>query len=604
VEQTQGCLARFISKWEDNLTLRRYRPSLSRIADRGTIATAALICLAAGILPLVVAAVLSFSSLDSRGAFHLGSLEGYHALVRGGRLAELRKLLIRSGIVSLMTMLIAVPAAYWIARLKRKGLQTNILAILLATWLVSDMLRAFGWQLLLSPNGFLSASLNFILRLDYYPSLRYGFFAMILGLVSSMLPAGILTVLAAVPDLNRSEWLAASEIGRPRNIFSLMALGRARPGIVLGLCVVFILSCFASAEARFLDGPTQTSIQTIASSLADDGVPSLLALGTSSVVFAFVCCFATARVYSVSDHAISWRRDRKGDIDVHAPLEVKSADWMTLRRLTGALLDAAALYAPPFAGVLSLLLCCCPLLAVSVEAFRQPSRTGMRWTLENFRLMLSSDQLLEAIRNSAAEAIIVAIVTASIAFLLSLVIWDSAWRKWILVLLIALAVLPGDVYAISLFQVLKTFGRAEGGLYLVVLAHVIWAVPLATGSLILANRQLAVHSLEAALEYGNTPIAVIFRFVGRINLSKIVGVALLAATLSLNEYVRASYLGASLVTISNEVHGRLTAGLLPQNRGVFAAEFLLLILSPTVALSLAFVRFARLSTGANRRAQS
>ena len=126
---------------------------------------------------------------------------------------------------------------------------------------------------------------------------------------------------------------------------------------------------------------------------------------------------------------------------------------------------------------------------------------------------------------------------------------------------------------------LRVFGRAEGGWGLVILAHVLWAVPFATGTLILANRRLGEHALQAALEYGNGPIEVIIRFVGRINLGRMAGVAVLAGTLSLNEYVRSSYLGASLVTVSNEVHGRLTSGLLPENRGVFAAEFLIVSLS-------------------------
>ena len=125
---------------------------------------------------------------------------------------------------------------------------------------------------------------------------------------------------------------------------------------------------------------------------------------------------------------------------------------------------------------------------------------------------------------------------------------------------------------------------------MVVLAHALWAVPFATGTLILANRQLGEHALQAALEYGNGPLEVIVRFVGRINIARIAGVAVLAGTLSLNEYVRSSYLGASLVTVSNEVHGRLTSGLLPENRGVFAAEFLIVSISMiALAMTVALV---------------
>src|SRR5258708_4551787 len=112
----------------------RHRPSLSRIADRRTIVTALAFCLAAGILPLLCGVVLSLCSVDSNGAFHFASLDGYRALVGGGRLGEFRKILSRSAVVTLVTMLIAVPAAFGVARIRQKRLQTAILVTLVAPW--------------------------------------------------------------------------------------------------------------------------------------------------------------------------------------------------------------------------------------------------------------------------------------------------------------------------------------------------------------------------------------------------------------------------------------------------------------------------------------
>lgn len=145
--------------------------------------------------------------------------------------------------------------------------------------------------------------------------------------------------------------------------------------------------------------------------------------------------------------------------------------------------------------------------------------------------------------------------------------------------------------AISLVQLLKVFGNSEGGWSLVIVAHALWAIPFATGTLVLANRHLSENVLLAGLEYSGGPLGVVFRVIGRINFSRIAGVALLAGTISLNEYVRSSYLGGRLLTIGNEVHGRLTAGLLPHNRGVFAAEFVVFVISiATVIVTLAIVR--------------
>jgi ABC-type spermidine/putrescine transport system permease subunit II len=576
--------------------LRRNRTSLNRIADRRIILTTVGFCVAAGVLPLVVAVILSFCSVDPKGSFHFGSLEGYRALLGGGRIEEFRKVLFRAVIVTIMTMLISVPTAYWVARIRRAGIQTITLALIVTPWFVSDMLRAFGWQLLLSPSGPVSAAWIFVTSLGPPEGLRYNFSAVVVGLMSSMLPAAVLSVLAAVPNTHRTEWLAAAEFGRSRHVFSLMALGRARPGILLGACVVFVLSCFASSEARFLDGPTQTSVQTVAASLVNDGVPALLAFGTVLVTFAFCSCLGAATVYLILARPLRSRYPRDRFPITSIPVSLEPPSRHTLQAVVTGALDAAARYIPPFAGLITIALCCSPLLAVAAEAFRQPSPSGMRWTLQNFQLMVSSDQLVDALVNSAGIAALVSFVAAIIGFVLSLVIWDRTLQGWVVLLLASLVLLPGDSYAISLVQILKVFGRAEGGWPLVVLAHVLWAIPFATGTLVLANRHLGEHVLEAALEYGNGPLEVIVRIIGAINLWRIAGVALLAGTLSLNEYVRSSYLGAALLTVSNEVHGRLTTGLLPQNRGVFAAEFLIFGVSVmSVIVTLALAQVSRLS---------
>ncbi len=555
----------------------RQRSSLSRIADRRTTVTVLALCLTAGLLPLLVGLFLSFCSVDSRGVFHWASLDGYRALAGGGRLSEFRKILSRSAVATILTMAIATPAAFAVARIRAQSLRTAVLALLVAPWLVSDMLRAFGWQLLLSPSAPLARMLAVVMGLDQAPNLRYRFGAVVLGLVGSMLPVGVLSVLASIPDRDRSEWLAAAELGGPRHVFGLMAFGRARLGVVLGTCFVFVLSTFSSAEARFLDGPTQTSIQAVAASLANDGVPSLLALGSALVGFVILLWLAGW---------VGWlsfgNRMRPKEALSLTPL------WPILQSRSGShvfaelladVLDAAASVTPPIAAGISVLLCASPLVAVALEAFRQVGPQGAYWTFDNFGLMLSSSDLVDALLNSFAVALAVGCIATMVAFLLSLVVWDRPLQRWVIVLLLVSTLLPGESYAIALFQTLKVVGGDEGGWGLVIVAHCLWAVPFATGTLVLANRRLGEHALQAALEYGNGPIEVIIRFVGRINMARIAGVAVLAGTLSLNEYIRSNYLGASLLTVSNEIHGRLTSGLLPENRGIFAAEFVIVSIS-------------------------
>lgn len=574
----------------------RGQTSLNRIADRRLMIPTAGLCVVAGGFPLVVALILSLCSVDSNNSFSFGSLDGYRAVFAGGRLEEFVKILLRALTTTIVTMLLSVPSAYWLCNMRRANLRIIILALLVTPWLVSDMLRAFGWQLLLSPTGPVSSVWSHITGSGPLEALRYNFRAVVIGLVSAMLPAGVLSVFAALPNRERTEWLAAMELGRPNHVFALFAFGRARPGIIVGACIVFVLSCFASAEPRFLDGPAQTSIQTIAASLVNDGVPALLAFGTLLLAFACCMCLAAAGAYALLT------RPRQLDC---GPKQLTARPMLRSRHprsnqlfhdVVARVLAAATRVIPPLAGLTSVTLCCAPLLMVAAEAFWQPSRSGGRWTLENFQQMLSSEQLVEALVNSAIVAGVVSVIATLIAFILSLAVWNVSLQRWVLLLLAALAIIPGDAYAISLVQLLKVFGNTEGGWSLVIVAHALWAVPFATGTLVLANRHLSENVLLAGLEYSSGPLAVVFRVIGRINFSRIAGVALLAGTISLNEYVRSSYLGGRLLTIGNEVHGRLTAGLLPHNRGVFAAEFVVFVISiATVIVTFAIVRSGALS---------
>jgi ABC-type spermidine/putrescine transport system permease subunit II len=570
---------------------RAIQPSLRRIVDRRIVFAAMGACAVAGLMPIVVGVVLSFCSVDMSGRFRLGSFEGYRAVFAAGRLHEFLRILSRAAVATAATMALSVPAAYCIARIARVSHKKIILGTLIAPWLVSDMLRAFGWQLLLSPAGPISGVWKAAVGAPL-DGLRYNWIAVTVGLVSALLPAGILSVLAAIPEHGTAEWLAASEFGQPRHVFVLMGIRRARYGILFGSFAVFILGCFASAEARFLDGPTQSSIQTVTSSLVNDGVPALLAFGSLLVVFVVVVCIVAAEVRREVDRLL--KRRRQAEVGEDSPDRAPLYSRPTRARWLGSLLDGVVRIATPFAMVVAVVLCIAPVAAVAAEAFREPTSTGMSWTIANFSRMLASSALVDAVINSCGIAFAVAVVAASVGFALSISTWDRRVRGWVLILLPTLVLLPGDAYAVNLFQIARLFGRLEGSALLVVVAHALWAIPFATGTLLLANAAMSTDILEAALEFGRGPIDVIVRIIGRINLGRIAAVAMLAGTLSLNEYARASYLSGGLLTIGSEVLGRLNAGLLPENRGVFAAALLMFLLSlATTILTLRLVRVGR-----------
>ena len=165
---------------------------------------------------------------------------------------------------------------------------------------LSGMLRAFGWQLLLSPTGPISKLWSALTGLGPLENLRYNFTAVVVGLVSAMLPAGVLSVLAALPSRSKTEWLAASEIGRPHHVFTVFAPWPSRPGIIVGVWLLIFL-CRAASPRQNRDSSMaqpKPASRPLLPSLVNDGVPALLAFGT--LLTGMALCFLPVRGGSIS----------------------------------------------------------------------------------------------------------------------------------------------------------------------------------------------------------------------------------------------------------------------------------------------------------------
>ncbi|EZP83927.1 Putrescine transport system permease protein PotH [Novosphingobium resinovorum] len=563
--------------------------SVGRMASRPATVASGLVLLGFGTVPLVAAVIGSFRPLN--GDANQVSLAGYAVLLAGPRIVEIAQVIERTAAATVIALLLGVPAAYFLKQLRSSRLQLLALALLLTPWLVSDMLRAFGWQLALSPNGIVSTLWSVVFGAPL-EGLRYNHGAALLGLVASTLPISVLATFAALPRSGSSEWLAARELGGPDHVFRVMALGQARLGIAFGACMTFLLCLFASAEPQMLDGPTRTSTFTIAASLSNVGVSALMAFGV-------VMLLVTASMFAALVFAwLAYHRPRAQPLPLDIVLP-PNGQCQGLRRPRRGLADRAVILVPPLCCCIAVLLCLCPLAALGLEALRQPSAAGDSWGFEAFRLFASSPDLIAALSRSAVLAVAVAMLAAAGGFAMSMTIWNPARARIVLLSMVILALLPGEVYALGLLQVAKAAGWAQGAPFLVAIAHLIWIIPFTTGSLMIANTAIGRSVIEAALELGSPPTLVATKFVGRINWGAVVAAILLSFTLSLNENTRASYLGGSEPSLANDVFGRLQAGLLPENRGIFAIELMLVaaaLVSAAVILEVLF-RASRERTG-------
>ena len=159
------------------------------------------------------------------------------------------------GIALLTTVLcvaIGTPEAYVLSRM-RDPWRSLFLLVILAPLLVSVVVRAFGWSMLLNTNGLVNQAFA-LFGLGPY-KLEYTTFAIVIALVHVMLPFMVIPVWTALQRLDpQTENAALSLMASPATTMRRIVLPQLVPGILSGSLMVFGLSASAFAIPGLLGG--------------------------------------------------------------------------------------------------------------------------------------------------------------------------------------------------------------------------------------------------------------------------------------------------------------------------------------------------------------
>lgn len=142
---------------------------------------------------------------------------------------------------SVMATLIALPAACILAFRTSPQMRTLFLGLLIVPVFTSYVLRAYAWQIVLSPLGLVNSLLGFI-GIEPIPLLG-GKLSLYIGFMTLTLPIVILIQTFALMGVDRSHLEAASNLGcRPYQVFFHVLLPSIRGGLVLGASTTFMLT--------------------------------------------------------------------------------------------------------------------------------------------------------------------------------------------------------------------------------------------------------------------------------------------------------------------------------------------------------------------------
>lgn len=197
-------------------------------------------------LPL---ALLLATSFLTRGEF--GTVEGPWTLDNYRRLAGFGQLgfdpvclvlaarsVALSAATTLLTLLLALPLAFFIAGLPPRGRALGLALVTIPFW-TSLLVRTYAWQILLAPGGWLAGAATALGWIEpgygLYPSLG----AVLACLACDYLPFMVLPLYASVEKVDWTLAEAARDLGAGRwQVFRHALLPQIRPGLAAGCLLV------------------------------------------------------------------------------------------------------------------------------------------------------------------------------------------------------------------------------------------------------------------------------------------------------------------------------------------------------------------------------
>lgn len=193
-------------------------------------------------------------------------------------------------VVTVICLVLGFPISYLLARSTSRWAGV-MLALAIFPLLLSNVVRTFGWLVVLGSNGAVGQLLTGLGIVDQAPQLLYTELAIVLGLTQLFLPLAIVSCYSAVSQIDPGLDDAARGLGASRTrTFWAIVVPLAAPGMVVAATLVFAGSVTAYTTPYLLGGSGQrmlaTQLYSYSSVSIDWAAASATALIMTVLVFA------------------------------------------------------------------------------------------------------------------------------------------------------------------------------------------------------------------------------------------------------------------------------------------------------------------------------
>ncbi len=154
---------------------------------------------------------------------------------------------VRTAVMSItataLTLLISFPIAYYIAKVLRGRAKRLLFLLCLIPFWVSELVRTYGWMILLRETGVVSRVLVWLGVIDQPVEMLYNDVAIMVGLIYTSLLFMVVPLVTTLDSLDDSLIEASYDLGgNGWTTLREIVIPHAMPGIVSGCIVVFMLT--------------------------------------------------------------------------------------------------------------------------------------------------------------------------------------------------------------------------------------------------------------------------------------------------------------------------------------------------------------------------
>ena len=145
-------------------------------------------------------------------------------------------------IVTFLVMVISLPVSFYISKMVKGRISAFLMILILVPFWVSELIRVYGWMILLRESGILN---HFLVSLGLFKQpveLLYNDATMIMGLVYTSMLFMVVPVIGVMDDLDNSIIEAAYDLGASKiAIWRTIIIPHCTSGLVNGGIIVFML---------------------------------------------------------------------------------------------------------------------------------------------------------------------------------------------------------------------------------------------------------------------------------------------------------------------------------------------------------------------------